>query len=272
MRASPAFLSLALASAVSAASGAARADKVVLVGGEIIEGQATRQGGKVKVQIESGEIALPAAAVLRIEKAESFVGRYEARYAALPPRDVASRLSLADYCRDHDMRSKERGLLAEVLDIDPNNAAARSRLGYVKTDAGWVKESDAQRSKGLVSHEGQWVTRAELADIERARAEVESRAQQREAEAELQDQRRRLAVEQAELEAERTRVRTQLSPPATFFTPVYGSAFPSFAPTTAGCQGFAEQCRPRPRLVQMPPAFDTTSWSVVKVPYRSFTY
>src|SRR4029077_2055128 len=82
----------------------ASADRVHLVGGNVIEGKATRSGDKVIVELESGQVVLPADSVQRIEAAESDVQRFEARYAKLARGDVKGMMALADFCRDHDMR------------------------------------------------------------------------------------------------------------------------------------------------------------------------
>ncbi|HEX7672083.1 MAG TPA: hypothetical protein VF395_20955, partial [Polyangiaceae bacterium] len=257
--------------------------------GTIIEGKATRKAGKVIVEVEAGEIALPADSVVRIEKTESVVSRFETRYAALAPGDAKARLGLADYCRDHDMHARERQLLQEVLDIDAQNAAARSRLGYVKTDTGWVTQADALRAKGLVQGDGQWVSPGEAREMERRDGEAQERARQRDAvDADLAAQRQRLAQREAELEAQQSRMNWQTmqsssvyplySYPA-IYRPGYGvyggfggvgtfggvRAFGSFG--TAG-ECFGRPCSRGQRPMSAPGAFDSTSLSVVKVPYR----
>jgi hypothetical protein len=263
---------------VSSVSGLAKADRTFLVGGTVIEGKATRKAGKVVVEVESGEITLPADAVVRIEKTESVVSRFEARYGALAPRDAKGRLELADYCRDHDMRARERQLLLEVLEIDGNNAAARARLGYLKTDAGWVTQAEAMRARGLVERDGQWMSPSELRDMDRRDAEVEDRARQREAaDADVATRRAQLAIREADLDAQQSRMRWQAMQVSSMYTPFYP---PIYRPTYGiyGSYGGSVRlgdCSPgypcaRAAVRSGPPpgAFDSTSLSVVKVPYR----
>jgi hypothetical protein len=260
-------LALSAACALTAISGVAKADRTYLVGGTVLEGKAKRVGQKVVVEIESGEISLPASAVERIEKGESTVSRFDARYAALRPGDTKARLDLADYCRDHDMRAREHRLLLEVLEIDESNAAARARLGYVKTEAGWATQAEVMRAKGLVLHEGRWVTPAEVRESERLQLEAEVAARRREeADAELAARRSALAAQQAELDAQRHAVQQQVR---------YGVAYPAYyAPYYRGTYGTVDECsvgRPCARWgrpATAPGPFDTTSLSVVKVPYR----
>src|SRR5262249_2894632 len=124
------------------------ADDVHLSGGTSIEGKAVRQGDKVVVELESGQITFNASDVERIDRRESSVEQVDRRYAALKADDVSGRMALADYCRDHDMHSRERALLQEVIQREPDHARARARLGFVKTDAGWVTEEQHMRAQG----------------------------------------------------------------------------------------------------------------------------
>src|SRR5512138_3462595 len=110
--------SLPLASAFAAVfwlSAEAQADRVTLSGGTVLEGKVTRTGDRVAIEVEAGTITVPSSSVVKVEKQETAVERVAARYAALKPKDVASRLLLSDYCRDHGMRGRERELLSEVL-------------------------------------------------------------------------------------------------------------------------------------------------------------
>jgi hypothetical protein len=264
---------LAAFGATIALSCPAFADRTFLVGGTVLEGKATRKGDKVVVRLEAGEISVPADSVERIEKSESVVGQFDARYAALPKGDVKARLALADYCRDHAMRAEERRLLLEVLDLDRDNVAARTRLGFVKTEVGWLTREDAMRAKGMVEHDGRWMTPADAAALERARVEREATVEQREAEeAELAAQRAQLSAQQAELDAQASHL-----PPDPYFSGYYGGYY---APYGYGYGGYARAgacfgrpCGPSFRAPRPAPGvaahrFDDTSLSVVKVPYR----
>jgi hypothetical protein len=141
--------------------GTAFADQVHLVGGSMIEGKASRKGDKVVIEIESGEIALSASEVEAIEPGPSPVQRFEAMHAKVGARDARALLALANFCRDHDMKERERLLLLRVVDLTPENPEVRARLGYVKSDAGWVKREQQLRDRGLVQYDGRWAPRAQ---------------------------------------------------------------------------------------------------------------
>jgi hypothetical protein len=179
--------------------GAARADKVHLSGGAVLEGKVSQVGDKVLVEVEAGTLSVDARSVTRIERATSSVETFLARRAALAGGDVAGRLALADYCRAHEMFTRERELLREVIAIQPDHAQARARLGYVRVDHGWLTRDEQLAAQGLIKHGGVWLSpeqasRLREAELERQKAEIE----RQKAEAELQAKR-------AELHAERER-------------------------------------------------------------------
>jgi hypothetical protein len=141
--------------------GTAYADQVHLVGGSTIEGKASRRGDKVVIEIESGEIALSAGEVEAIEPGPSPVQRFEAMHAKVGARDARALLVLANFCRDHDMKERERLLLLRLLELTPEQPEVRARLGYVKSDAGWVKREQQLRDQGFVHYDGRWSPRAQ---------------------------------------------------------------------------------------------------------------
>jgi hypothetical protein len=257
----------------------AKADHVVLAGGTTLEGKATRKGDKVIIEMESGTVTLPLDSVKRIDRGASAVSRFEERYAALPAGDARARLELADYCRDHDMHGRERQLLVEVLELEPNNAVARARLGYVKTDAGWVTQAEANRAKGLVERDGKWVSPAEARAMDREETAARESARRREEADEQLAQRKadlaaREAALRAEQDAERARAYYQSwwGAGTMYYPPVYGYGWPyaRFGRGVDGDCASGGDCRrgyhPAPHL--SPGPFSPSSMDVVKVPYR----
>jgi hypothetical protein len=199
--------------ALSLLAGVARADRVHLIDGAVIEGKVTRQGDRIVIELESGQLGLPADQVARIEPASSPVQQLEERRARLQPRDVAGRLALANYCRDHGMAAREQQLLREVIELAPDHAEARARLGYVQKDGRWIDHEQDLRERGLVQHEGRWLTREQVLEIERLRAEAQTAAHQRDkARAELESARTEL--ERREQEASEAKTPASAEPPA----------------------------------------------------------
>ena len=190
-----------VAAVLLAVAAPVHADRVHLQGGNVIEGKATQHGDTVTVEIDAGAITLPRDSVVKIERAESPVQRFEARYAALAPGDVQGLLELADYCRDHGMPARERELLQKVVEHAPDHAQARARLGYVRSGTAWVTREEHMRAQGMVQHQGQWVTREQALELERLKAETDKASRERD-KAQLELKRQELAVEQARAEAE----------------------------------------------------------------------
>jgi hypothetical protein len=158
----------------------ARADQVHLVGGSQLEGKATRRGDKVEVETESGLITLSAGDVDRIDRGGSTVQRYEALERQIRSGDVHGLLHLADFCRDHEMKAREREVLARVLEVDGDQAEARARLGYVRTEQGWVTQDEHMRAQGYVHVDGQWVTKERALELARLQSEANAAARQQE--------------------------------------------------------------------------------------------
>jgi hypothetical protein len=234
------------------------ADRVFLSTGSMIEGKVTRAGEKVIVEMEAGYITLSAASVQRIEQAESEVQRLEASLRVLAPNDVQGLFVLADYCRDRGMKAREEDLLRRIIALAPDHAEARARLGYVRTDAGWITRDEQMRAQGLVKHEGRWLTPEQYLAVQRLEAETRIAQLQREqAQVELEAKRTELAGKKAsqrererEHEEQRAKSSRGLDSVAAYYDGYagygpYGYRFP-FYPLTAVPQRGSEGQLPNP--------------------------
>lgn len=179
----------------------ARADEVHLAGGRTIEGVATHQGDKVVITLESGSITVPSAEVLRIDKGVAPLAQVEEREAKLAADDRAGILKLADYCRDHELPAKERELLLRLIAHEPDHPAARRRLGYVRTQDGWVERSELAQK------------RAELSVAQRL------------AELEVAQKRAELSLTEARAAREREKPKSEPRAEAPPHTPVHGQPY-----------------------------------------------
>jgi hypothetical protein len=177
----------------------AHADKVHLQGGAVLEGKVSRVGDKILVEVDSGTLSLDARSVVRVESAPSSLETFLVRHAALSKGDVAARLALADYCREHQMFARERELLREVLQIDPNHTQARVRLGFVRGERGWLTRDEQLASQGMVKQAGVWLSPEQAARLRQAELERET------AELARQTAESELLARRAELRAERER-------------------------------------------------------------------
>lgn len=183
-------------------AGVAQADRVHLVDGAVIEGKATRQSNKVVIELESGQVTLAAGDVAKIESGSSPVQRFEQLEAEQRGRGVAGLIVLADYCRDHGMRGRERTLLESVIEQQADHTDARVRLGFVKSDAGWITREEHLLAQGMVRDGGELITREQLFEHEQQRDQRRATAQA----AKHEREKAKLEVEQQKLALERERV------------------------------------------------------------------
>ena len=72
--------------------------------------------------------------------------RYESQRAAAEDT-VAGQLKLADYCARQGLDSQERAHLNRVIQLDPNNSRARSRLGYRRVEGMWVTNAELEEAR-----------------------------------------------------------------------------------------------------------------------------
>jgi hypothetical protein len=173
----------------------ARADQIYLEGGRVLEGDATVEGDKVQVLLESGRISLARGEVLRIEETPSALQEARQREAALAPHDVTGLLRLADFCRDHDLPNRERTLLERIVALEPDHAEARRRLGFVREGKLWVDRTEVARREQL-----------ERTNTRQARLELA----QKQAALELAEA--QLARERKEREADRAQTQQRAEP------------------------------------------------------------
>jgi hypothetical protein len=173
-------------------AGAAHADRVHLVDGAVIEGDARREGDKVVIQLDAGEITLDADTVKRIDEGPSVVDRLEALEAVEKQRGVRGWMALADFCRAEGLRTRELAWLEKVIEREPQHAEARARLGYVKDGERWIKAEEQVRARKLVEDQ------AQLAEHARQKAALELEAQK----VALERERLKLEQERAEAEAD----------------------------------------------------------------------
>jgi hypothetical protein len=245
--------------------GTVRADDVHIEGGSVVEGKVTRHADKVTIELESGQITLSADAVQRIDKRESSVEHFDRLYSALKPDDVSARMSLANYCRDHDMHAREHTLLSEVIELAPNHADARARLGYVKGDGGgWITRDDQNRARGMVQRDGVWMTSERALELTRREEEAQSARRDHErAQTQLEAERVALRRQQLELDQERANTRPAASNQTPYYlTPGYGYGYGyGYRSTRAERQEFGVS-----RSAASPQPFESPSVRALRAP------
>jgi hypothetical protein len=151
----------------------ARADRLVLKDGRVVEGVVTKDGTSYRVASRFGEALVPEAEVAGWEKAPRLDAQWRERVAALKPDDHEGRADVARWLKEQGLVEEAQALAERVVRDDPENATAHEVLGHVRHRGAWMSPDEAKRADGLVEHGGQWYTPAEW---ERLDADARSRA------------------------------------------------------------------------------------------------
>jgi hypothetical protein len=159
----PSRRSLVLAGALVAAAPAA-ADVIHLKTGRSIEGASSPGAKKGTIEVRKADgvvVVLLEADIVRIEKKEDPASELERRLRAVPPDEVEPLLDLLGWAREKSLHREAKGIARRIIDIDPNDEAARKELGYVVYENKWILESELRKRKGLVRFRDEWMEAAE---------------------------------------------------------------------------------------------------------------
>jgi hypothetical protein len=145
-----------------------RSDVVLTKDGRTLEGKIVEEGADALViETPFGRVPLSRGEVRSIERGPSPWEVYEARRANAA--GAQDHFDLAQWCAEKGLTKERRSSLEEAVRLDPDHAQARAALGFVSFEGRWVqrrerdriladREEKAAREKGLVKHEGRWVT------------------------------------------------------------------------------------------------------------------
>lgn len=176
MSARPALV-LAAAALSLAAAGAARADRLELTDGRVVEGVVTKEGDVYRVASRFGETEVAAKDVKSLTVAKTVDSEWRERAAALRPDDFAGRAALAKWLRDAGRPEAAEATAKAVLEVDPENATAHDVLGHVRHKGRWMTPDEAKLADGWVRRGDRWFAPEEWALLG---AEAKSRAEEAE--------------------------------------------------------------------------------------------
>lgn len=91
---------------------------------------------------------------------------YAETLARLDARDVLGHFKLAAWCDAHGLAAQAEERYRHVLRLDPDHAATRARLAYVRFRGQWLARAEAE-AQGLRKLHGEWVTAEEAERIEK---------------------------------------------------------------------------------------------------------
>jgi len=151
----------------------ARADIIHLKNGSELEGDIIeRADGLVRIRTTSGIITtVKEEDVLTIAQQETPRDVYEAMARKVKPDDADAHFALAMWCRDHGLQVEVTAELAATLKANPDHEGARSELGHVRTEQGWMSRENAMRAEGKILVKGRWVTKEEADRIQKKERE-----------------------------------------------------------------------------------------------------
>ncbi|MGE0712780.1 MAG: tetratricopeptide repeat protein [Planctomycetota bacterium] len=213
-----------LMSCLMVMTGTARADElawdtVVLKSGQELRGSVSRQGDVLVVRQRYGSTEVPVDQVKAvIERHDPLDERTMLEAQGFAHGTLEQRLRYAAFLNQQGLPREAKEAYLEVLRLDPDHAAARAALGYVRLDGRWLTFEQSQAAKGLVLYQGAWLTVAErdrrivIAAAERAarlEREAEARAAAREREAEREARALELSAAQHEAEARERAARAE---------------------------------------------------------------
>ncbi len=87
---------------------------------------------------------------------------------------VAAHWQLAEWCRNRKQRDASRHHLERILEIDPEHAKARLRLGYQKVGSVWMTRDELMAARGLVLYSGKYRTRQHIELLDRSKQKRQS--------------------------------------------------------------------------------------------------
>ena len=139
-----------LTAVVLASASAAAADEVLLENGGKLVGRATRAGDDVIVKTPTGEFRVPATQVKSITPGRTVWDEYDEKLKAADEKDAKAQLELGDWCKGKGLTTEGRRHWKKAIEIDPDQADARARLGYIRYEDRWLTSDECSFSTGAV--------------------------------------------------------------------------------------------------------------------------
>jgi hypothetical protein len=146
-----------LTAVILASASVAAADEVLLENGGKLVGRATRSGDDVIVKTPTGEFRVPATQVKSITPGRTVWDEYDEKLKAADQKDAKTQLELGDWCKGKGLTTEGRRHWKKAIEIDPDQADARARLGYIRYEERWLTNDEYYKARGFVKVGGEWV-------------------------------------------------------------------------------------------------------------------
>jgi len=103
-------------------------------------------------EIDRGEIE-------SIQRGFDFESDFKRKASALGPRDSSGWYNLGLFCEENNEEEKAKECFQKAIKVDPENLAAREKLGHKKLQGKWYEsEADYYGARGWVDYGGVWMT------------------------------------------------------------------------------------------------------------------
>lgn len=174
-----AFLAMLISSAACLVPPTARAETFVLKNGGTVVGEVLNPDAVPRntweIRTDSGIVLslAPKDVERRHSDEKDALSEYKS-FAPLRPDTVESHRELADWCKENRLAEQMRDHLLRIVELDPDNAEARRRLGHEKIDGIWMTRKEKNLALGYVRYRGGWWTQQEVDLMEQAEKKGET--------------------------------------------------------------------------------------------------
>ena len=151
------------------------ADIYQLRGGGRLAGheEARTESGDYVIQTPRGaRVTLSKSQIQRIVREDDRLREYAKRAHAIPDTASAHR-QLAKWCQQRGLKQQAAHHLRRVIELDPEDEAARRSLGYQRVGKQWLTRKELMAARGMHFYEGTYRTAQDIALRKRARQREE---------------------------------------------------------------------------------------------------
>jgi len=162
------LLSLLVAAAIATL---AEADTLVLKSGERLSGRILERGDKrIKIAVTGGIRSVPRSEIAKLIEGDSpapseakvfDAAAFKRAYRGVSRHDADAYCALGLKAEQYGLKEGARRAFKAGLRADPSHDIIREHLGFVKFAGEWTTEEEVKSARGLVLHNGKWVTPAQ---------------------------------------------------------------------------------------------------------------
>jgi len=101
---------------------------------------------------------------------------YAERAKKCDAKDAKAQLELGDWCRDQSLAAEAAKHWRQAIAIDPDQAEARKRLGFIRYDERWLTLDEYRKARGFVKVGDEWIPEEESRRRDAARRDRDALA------------------------------------------------------------------------------------------------